>query len=445
MVENIFNIPPISAGGFLMSIAEKQPNLYEFRDPEVASIEMIRRAHNLTETEGLGLLQRAFDEEDSFVAEGLKGNLDTFFDYKLTQNGLVAKDGELHTIIAKNGISFYFNKVQNSDKYEFLLERAIYEYEEAQLANKLANGEIEARTIISISAYPEEAESQFGQDTVQSLGFHPDLKRALVRAIEKTSSGVRIYTRSIDSSNLKIWNSIFPELSSNSTEELLRKKLYFSNGAVQSLDEIQVAYENRIFKNTAQQKKKSVWEFMKSRRDLTDHFRNELLNLSSKNLDGNQLKVALNKLRRDYWSAMKESYDAHNSGSVYMAGEQPSLVFSAAGAATEARGESVISCGMEIKATADMTMQELQLQIFGSKDKLECVKCPFCEKTVTAGLGNNRIECLGQNGKGGCGAIVDTKTGKRIDKKNSKDQKIIDVLSNMIIDLFFSNKKKTKN
>lgn len=412
----------------------------KFRDPETASIDMIRQSFNLPNDERLKYLKRVYDEELSLVTEALNGFINIPFDFDLLGDQLVAANGETFSDINIKGIEYYRQKAELDDRYNFMVQRAISEYQESLEAEKIARNLIENKTLVTISPYPEEAERLYGKEFVQSLGFHTDTKRAMLRAIQKTDSGIRLYTRAVDESNLSIWNQILPsDYRVQNTDDMLNKVLYFDSDAVNALDSLQVEYQSINKQSTVANHNNDVWEFVHQKQDLIEYFNCQLFELSRSNLHGQELKKEVNKLRRDFWSAIKLSHENYKKGESYMAESNVSDIFSVSGAVTEARRETFVSCGMAISPTDQLSTKDMLQEIFGQKDILKCVKCPYCNKTVDAKVSKGTIECLNKR----CGAKLNTYSGKRIDK-NSKNKTFID----FILELFFSNNnsnsKKTK-
>ena len=397
-----------------------------FADPALASVERLR--HDIEKKRSISpeVWQRVIDEEMSLVAEGLRGDVTTSFDFIYSDNSLRAADGESFMDIAQKGVDYFYNKSLQDERYTFAYERACHEQAEAVLAQRLANGEIDAQTIITISPYPEEAAQKYGDAFMQSIGYHPKRSAALLRAIEKTNNGIRMHSRVIENSDLRRWNAICFEGGIKSTDEALARQLFYAEPAHNVLDKI----ENRYAPTKDNGSREDVWDFLQNQKDLSQHYFSEIEKLSNSNLEGNQLKEALNTLRYNFWSAIRLRNDAEYHQ--YLNGTAPGTVMEQAGKEMLSRREVFISCGMNVVPVKRMNQAHMQQELFGQGIR-SCVSCPFCKKTVTArfSAAQRTIECLNKK----CGAKVNS-SGKRIDQ--SKDKKINKSFADFVIEIFMS-------
>jgi len=380
-------------------------------DPALASIERLRSDKRENGSIRPEVWRRVVDEEMSLVAEGLRGNVTTSFDFTYSDNALRAADGESFMSIAQKGVDYFYTKALQDERYAFAYKRACYEYIEAELAERLARNEIGSQTIVTVSPYPQEAADKYGTAFIQSLGYHPNRRASLLRAIEKTNEGVRMHSRIIEDSDLKRWNNVCLGGLVASTDEALAQQLYFDESAVIVLDTIENKYAPRSKKDTNE----NVWEFLQNQNELSNHYFSEIAKLSNSNLEGEVLKDALNTLRYNFWSAIRLRKDgslAHIRSDVF-----PGVVMEQAGKEMQSRREVFAACGMSVTPVNKMTQVQMQQEIFGQGIRA-CVSCPFCKKTVSARFSTSKktIECLNKN----CGAKVDS-SGKRIDKARTKN------------------------
>ena len=399
--------------------------LLTFSDPALASIERLRCDMRENGTIRPEIWQRVIDEEMSLIAEGLRGDVTTSFDFTYSENALRAADGESFMSIAQKGVDYFYEKSRQDDRYEFAYKRACHEYAEALLAERLASGEIKAQTILTVSPYPQEAADTYGTAFIQSLGYHPKRKAALVRAIEKTSSGVRMHSRIIEGSDLQRWNTICFNEKVSTTDDALAHQLYYNEPASIVLDTIENHYSPRNEKDS-----ENAWEFLKNQKELSEHYFLEIEKLSNSNLEGDQLKSALNTLRYNYWSAIRLRKDSANNQ--YLNNAAPGDVMQQAGREMQSRREVFASCGMNVVPINKMNQEQMQQEIFGQGIR-SCVSCPFCKKTVSArfSAAKKTIECLNKN----CGAKVD-RNGKRIDKAKTKTAN--KTFGDFVIEIFMS-------
>ena len=385
--------------------------LATFSDPAIASIERLRYDVQENGSIRAEIWQRVVDEEMSLVAEGLRGDVTTLFDFTYSGKSLRAADGEPFMSIAQKGIDYFYDKSKQDNRYEFAYKRACHEYAEATLAERLASGGIDAQTILTISPYPQEAAQKYGNEFMQALGYHPQRNAALLRAIEKTNSGVRMHSRIIEGSDLKRWNSTCFNEKVSTTDDALAQQLYFNEPASIVLDKI----ENQYAPRSENDSKENIWEFLKNQEELSQHYFAELENLANSNLVGDELKSALNTLRYNFWSAIRLRIDSVDNQ--YLNNVAPGDVMQQAGREMQSRREVFASCGMNVVPISNMNQTQMQQELFGQGIR-SCVSCPFCKKTVSArfSAAKKTIECLNKS----CGAQVNS-SGKRIDKAKTKN------------------------
>lgn len=412
----------------------------QFSNPELASVNLLRRARLEYGSVPDTTWQRIKDEETSLIAEGLKGHLNIPFDYQNIDGQLCAADGQGFMQIAKNGLEYTEQQFYKDARYQFALTRAIHEYHEAQLAEQLACGQIDAQTIITISPYPEEAANKYGEAFVQMLGAQPNRKLGMIRAIEKTETGIRMYTRGIEESDLKTWNFILlPEQSAQDTDELVGKPFFSNKSALGILDDLQDQYWQESGRLESAKKNTDVWQFLNDQTEFKNHFFKELDKLSQSGLSDGEMLKKLNILRYNFWSAIKLKFDAANAGEKYLEAKSTSEAFSSSGNTMQQNREVFSACGMSIVAVDQLSIKQMSNEIFGGI--LRCVTCPFCKKIVDAKWDKSpdTLECL--NSK--CGAKVDKK-GQRIDKKQKQEKSFSELISEIFENLFLPEKPKAR-
>jgi len=394
----------------------------KLHSPQIASVMRLRES-NFNDDK---VWQRVLDEEMSLVAEGLRGHLDVPFDFAYYNGELQAADGENFCTIVTKGLAYAEQKFLADSRCHFLVDRAIYEQQEARLAEELAAGNLNCATIVTISAYPEEAERKYGKAFVQSLGFQPDRKLTLVRAVEKTPEGIRMHSRGIENSELKAWNKTLGlEHNIDTTENLLGVTVFRNEPAVAVLDDIEKNYKLTI--GSVATEELDVWQFMQTQKPLIDYFIQQLTEISQSDLVGNELCTTINDLRYQFWSAMAKKLEAYKRSERYLPGESTDVIFTSAASSMRESNAVFAACGMSIGGQSQVgnsntsSLQNMMLEIFGGVKK--CVKCPYCKQNVDAKIDTDHhtIECLNKS----CGAKVDTKTGKRIDKKTKSWFEII--------------------
>jgi hypothetical protein len=116
---------------------------------------------------------------------------------------------------------------------------------------------------------------------------------------------------------------------------------------------------------------------------------------------------------------MVKKFEYYKHSESYLPGEDTGIIFAAATDSMRESGAVFSACGMSINSQSQIenanvsSLQGMVLEIFGGVKR--CVKCPYCGQIVDAKIDSSHhtIECMNKR----CRAKVDTKTGKRIDKK----------------------------
>jgi hypothetical protein len=397
--------------------------IQKWNDPACASVHRLRDSFAKNGEVSDSDWQRVVDEELSLIAEGLSGTVTTSFDFHFADGHVRAADGESFTSITNNGVKYLQDKAAKDPRFEFAYQRACYEKCEAEYAEKMASGEIAAQTMITISPYPEEAAQKYGDNFLVSLGYQPKRKLSLIRAIEKTETGIRMHSRTVEDSSLRQWNSVCGgAFSATTSDEMLSRQVFFDTAAIDTLNaiEIELCASKGFNKN-------NTWDFLLSQKEISNYYFEQLLELSKTDLQGEALKAELNTLRYNYWSAIRLRHDSNS----YLMDEHPALVMERAGTEMQNRREVFSSCGMNVVPIKELSQSQMQKELFVDGVKA-CVSCPFCRKIVSARFNQSAgtIECLNKN----CGAKVNSK-GKRIDMKTIKKTK---TFSDLLLDIFFS-------
>lgn len=118
------------------------------------------------------------------------------------------------------------------------------------------------------------------------------------------------------------------------------------------------------------------------------------------------------------------------------------LSIARAGAAAEKQGISYTGdCQTSVVSTQSAETVAETYKLSSNVEYLECVTCPFCGKLVTAKKvrSANTIQCM----RSDCGAILNTKTGKRIDAKFLKNEKAMS-FGDLLVRLIYGTKEDRK-
>lgn len=131
-------------------------------------------------------------------------------------------------------------------------------------------------------------------------------------------------------------------------------------------------------------------------------------------------------------------------GASIVSSDSDSLGIAEAGAEAVERGLEYDGACPTSETIAGMQANQTVAEIYkvkGNVEYLECVTCPFCNKSVTAKVvhSSNTIECL----RPSCRAKLNTKTGKRVDVEFLKLNKSL-TLAELLVKFFFGDEAEDK-
>lgn len=324
--------------------------------------------------------QRVFDEELSYVAEGINRPLRTEFVLQNVDGQLSFFDrGEWQPYIATllRGLEVAKQEAATDFRKSFLVDRAETDLQRGYDFLSLEPGE----QITWYSPFPEEAGSQFGDEFVKELGFWPARKMGFLYLATKDEHGrVTLQTQSVD----------------NSDENAFTAAMLVGNMPGATLDMVCAAYDRALEykhqrpfyagRDTVNEiRQENAWDAVMRHKDLLEFYFDEIEALAGDNsYSQTELERAKKRLTYGVWAALKLRLDQEQT----VVREKPQTMIPQSREVTmqevhdaynvlATRGEIMPGCGGGIRSEADLLSadsSEVFDSIFGkgeSKDSWE--------------------------------------------------------------------------
>lgn len=340
-------------------------------DP-LASVDMYRFdlqrfGHILPETH-----QRVYDEELSYIAEGIDRPLQTSFVLAEKDGQYVYFDrGEWRPYLGSltTGLIAARAEAALDSRKQFLAERAAYDLQKGYEMLRLQPNQ----QLAWASPFPEMEANKFGDEFIAELGFQPTRHRGFLY----------LATRQVDGSLLLQSQSV-----DNSNQIALDRALALSKAGPTTIDAMRVMYDRQLGLDSdidyyAGQDKRflasteNVWTAITRHRDLLEFYFSQITILAGRHdIARNQLEHDKKRLTYSVWAALKERLDkdalplppavnGQQSSSIYQEVEQSYQKLSK-------RGEVLSGCGGAISSQdslMDASAEDVFSIVFGDKDR----------------------------------------------------------------------------
>jgi hypothetical protein len=294
---------------------------------ELASIRMLRQ-----DIERFGFVsaetwQQVYNEELTFVAEGIDAPLKTSFTLQNGEQGLTDERGTRLQDALTRGLLAAEETAFGDSRYWFNVRRAVAEYEEGQAVQRMMDEPSGANTIISFSPFPEEAYRQHGPEVLKSIGFQPDRLLGFIRIYNKKSDReLEVVSLSVDNSDLNAFRGTANWLGKSIPEDAdsgdyLAERIELDLNPKQRADIASLTlaaydgtmselYGGRFLSGRPHNNDRDAWTFIQAQKDLVEHYMDELELLARQ--DGSVSIEEKNKLTYGFWAALKDRYKKPN-------------------------------------------------------------------------------------------------------------------------------------
>ena len=329
--------------------------------------------------------QRVYDEELSYIAEGINRPLDTDFVLHEVDGELaIFNDGKWQPYQASllRGLKAAEQEAVADPRKGFLAEHAAKDYIIGQQFKELQPGE----KIAWYSAFPEEAYQKYGQQFVDSLGFQSKRKLGFIYTAEKRVDGsVMLSTRSVDGNDEDGFVAAIEEASKHEASIEDARDAY--DDAMQQKHGGTFFAGRRVGENGPEE---NAWSVIEQQEDLLTFYFSRIEELAAKKLPRDALEKDKKRLTYGVWAAIKERLD-NSTNTIIPSGVHQARVYDELKLSAEVnqafqtlsnRGEVMPGCGGAISGEAAL-MNESSESVFnsifgGGSDKYGSLKfkCP---------------------------------------------------------------------
>ena len=172
-----------------------------------------------------GTLQRYINEVATFSAEALDAPQSNAYEYEFDGEHFYNVDGTRMRDMLTNGLEAAWNDYRKNPANEFEYTRAVIDAARLQTMAEIMEDDT-PDTFFVISAFPEEAEEEFGTDHLSERGYQPNRKLAFARIYQKVDSQTLQETIvSLDNSEKQTFKKVLADFGINyrleTTEDIL--------------------------------------------------------------------------------------------------------------------------------------------------------------------------------------------------------------------------------
>jgi hypothetical protein len=320
--------------------------------------------------------QRVYDEELSYIAEGI--NLPIYTDFHLQKKG-----GELcyfhegmwtpyvSTLI--KGLDVYQAEAEHDPRKQFMSDRAAEDLLIGYKLDSLKPGE----KIKWYADFPDNEYKLYGGDLIdKELGFQSSRRMGFIYEAEgNEDGGINIRSQSVDNSDQEAFAAAMIEGQRGGSITEMRR----SYDAVLEAKNGGEFFAGRQLDDSNSEE--NAWSFVSQNKDLIeDYFMAQIEELAAMNASRNELETAKKRLTYGVWAALKQRLD--NSSLSVSAGSHSGLSIhqevQGAYQSLAARGEVLFGCGGSIIGEQALVSASVK-DVFDSIFKTEKMTCPFCD------------------------------------------------------------------
>ncbi|CAN5423188.1 hypothetical protein BH09PAT4_BH09PAT4_02860 [soil metagenome] len=351
----------------------EQPSHEQLRsfDP-LASVDMMRFdlqrfGHVLPETR-----QRVYDEELSYIAEGIDRASRTEFTLQRDRNGQLVYFDE-GAWRPYNGMLLTGLKVAEAEagvdpRKQFLADWAVRDWQKGMQMGVLKPGE----TMEWHSSYPHEIEERYGKEFLQSQGLKPHRKMGfLYQASCHEDGAVTLVTQTVDRSDPQAFAAVKEMLQFDAQADV--------ETMVRTYDgTLSKAYGGKFYAGRRQAEiNENAWQEIIQHKDLVEYFLNGIESLAAQNMERDLLEQQSKRHTYGVWAALKRRLDAGQMRSedklaqlAPLGGQQGAQLLrevSRAYSQAQARQEMLVGCGGAIGPSKENLLD------FSGKDAFDSI------------------------------------------------------------------------
>lgn len=361
--------------------------------------------------------QRVYDEELSYIAEGINQPLSTEFQLKRVGDELVYfHNGQWRPYLASlvQAVAVYEQESKADRRKTFMLERAA---EDLRIGYRLA-GLMPGQKLRWKSSFPQKEQELYGQKLISDLGFQPDRQMGFLYEAEASADGsLLLHTMSVDNSDEEAFAAALaaPDMRAGYDAKMSQKhggQFKAGRRPSESLSE------------------ENAWTTVSNCRDLLEDFYfTKIEELAGRtDMSRAELETAKKRLTYGVWAALKERIDHGALLNDQSAGDFGGYSYGSiqqevdsAYSSFASRGEVLFGCGGAIRgeaATLQSSARDVFKSIFSRDEKVE-MNCPFCGATQHGDPCASIIKCSECQAKVENGVVVSKGKGPKKSKAGS--------------------------
>jgi len=322
--------------------------------------------------------QRVYDEELSYIAEGINQPLATEFRLRRVGDELVYfHNGQWRPYLASltNAVDVYIQESKVDSRRMFMYQRAAEDLRVGYQLADLSPGQ----KLRWQSSFPDQELQRYGADFIGELGFQVERQMGFLYEAESNADGtLTLRTYSVDNSDQEAFAAALsaPDMRAGYDAKMSQK----FGGDFRA--------GRRLGDNLSEE---NAWDTVRAYRDLIeDHFLKGIENLArSDHLSRAELETEKKRLTYGVWKALRNRLeqntllsDEAGDNYAYGYGSVQEEVSAAYIEAAE-HGEVLFGCGGAIRGEAAILQaspRDVLRSIFGRGEKIN-MTCPFCGAT----------------------------------------------------------------
>lgn len=364
--------------------------------------------------------QRVYDEELTFVAEGIDRHCYTTFTLQDNQkDGLVLfKEGKWQPYrgMLLTGLETAKKETKNDYRRKFLEDWAVRDLQIGFALEELKPGQV----LNWNSPFAEEESQLYGKRFMLDCGLQPERRMGFIYRAQRDADGsVTLESHTVDNSDTDGFAAV-EQLLENDPEANITSQ-------IEAYDDAMLKKHGREYEAGRLKGKDdgiNAYNFIETNKQYVDYYMDEITALAKSQLEGESLKTAKKDLTYGFWASLKELLNEQRPAPDNTAFYNPNpiqhqdlsrnqIAFRVSQAYTRAseRGEVMAGCGgsVSVKSLSEMEPDDALDSVFGVDKKKElswhggrikkgrCVNCHEGPKDV--GVKNWCKNCI----SGHCG------------------------------------------
>lgn len=254
--------------------------------------------------------ERVYDEELTFIAEGINRPLYTAFEIKSVDGQLAYfHEGKWKPYISTliKGVETAQKEAKQDPRKAFLEQRAADDLQKGYEFESMKPGE----TLVWHSPFPKEQQELYGNKFLKEAGFQPDREMGFIyRAYKNDDGSLILESQSVDSSDDEAFSRVY-EAVRNDPQADMETLLRSYDGALR----VKHGREYRAGRLITDNNEEEAWTFLgnEAQKDLLEHYFAEIESMAKSSADLADLERRKSMLTYGTWAALKIRLDKKNA------------------------------------------------------------------------------------------------------------------------------------